>query len=136
MTQMTTRAKRKSTTDRATQFEDLAGRINVAGIRELSKSDPQAAYMAAQQMEKELLKEQAQHQAQQAQQMADQSQELSQSHDGSDGLSLEEVKTEKGLELQVQLPFGKKQQLNSIQSLKMEIENQLRARQTPTPTPR
>jgi len=59
--------------------------------------------------------------------------DLSKNKEGQ--LADDAIKTEKGLELQAELPFVKKQQLKHVQELKMEIENQLRACHTSTPKP-
>jgi hypothetical protein len=122
------KGNRESSRQRADRFNDLIDGIDIAGLSELAKVDPQAAYMAAQQQEQELLQEQAAHQEQQ-QDMAAQPQQSS----GEAGRPEDEIKTEKELALQAQLPFQKK--LQNLQQVKMDIENTLRARQTPSPKP-
>lgn len=119
----------RSRIERAKIFADLVARIDIAGIRELSKVNPEAAYMAAQQVEQDLLTEQKQHQ---------QSQMAAQEELGSVGPESDMTEAErdqaKELALQAQLPFQKSNQLQSIQQLKMDIENELRARSMPSPT--
>lgn len=122
--------KNTRNSDRIGRFSALADDVTIDGIRELGKSDPQAAYMAAQQLAQEM----QQQQAAQQQQMAQQQQALDQGEE-FDGPSKpeDEMNSEKALQLQAQLPF--KKQLANVQQLMMDLENELRARQTPTPKP-
>lgn len=121
---------RNSLDDRRRRFDALADDVTVDSIRELGKSDPQAAYMAAQQLEQEI----QQKQAAQQQQMAQQQQALSQGQEfDGQGKPEDEMNSEKALQLQAQLPF--KKQLANVQQLMINLENELRARQASTPKP-
>jgi len=104
---------------RADEFAGISSRVRVAGIEKLGKNQLEQAYMAAQQMEAEI--------AQQEQAA------LAQLQSEQEGMDPDEVKTEKELSLQAELPF--KAQNKLLQTLKMDLENALRARQASTPTP-
>ena len=103
---------------KADEFTGISSRVRVAGIEKLGKNQLEQAYMAAQQMEAEV--------AQQEQAA------VSQLQSEQEGMDPDEVKTEKELSLQAELPFKSEKKL--LQTLKTDLENALRSRQTSTPT--
>jgi len=108
--------------EKAGDFIDSSSRIRVAGIEKLSKNQLEQAYMATQQLEAEIQAQEKQSDlaVQQGQASADQTKDP------------DEIKTEKELALQAQLPFKKEKKL--LTQLKTDLENVLRARQSSTPT--